>query len=64
MAEPYPSRNVKFMEENGIQHFQIAIPAHKDESVMIPPERIAAALRILLDSRNQPILVHCNKGKV
>lgn len=64
MAEPYPARNVKFMEENRIQYFQISIPAHKDESVVIPPERIAAALRILLDPRNHPILVHCNKGKV
>lgn len=52
------------MEKNGIQHFEIPIPAHKDESVVIPPERIAAALKILQDSRNHPVLVHCNKGKV
>lgn len=64
MAEPYPLKNFDFMERNGVQHFQIPIPAHKDESVVIPPERIRAALRILLDSKNRPILVHCNKGKV
>lgn len=61
---PYPLKNVDFMEKNRIQHFQIPIPAHKDESVVVPPERIAAALKILQDSRNHPILVHCNKGKV
>ena len=62
--EPYPPSNVGFMKKHGIRHFQIPIPAHKDESVVIPSERIAAALRVLQDSRNHPILVHCNKGKV
>ena len=64
VAGPYPAKIVEFIEGNGIQRFQIVIPAHKDETVVIPAQRIAAALRILSDSRNHPILVHCNKGKV
>jgi tyrosine-protein phosphatase SIW14 len=64
VEEKYPSENVEFLEENRLEHFQIPICAHKDESVVIPSERIAAALRVLLDSRNHPILIHCNKGKV
>ena len=64
VGEDYPAENVEFMEEHGIQHYQIPIPAHKDPSVVIPPKNIANALRIMLDSSNYPLLVHCNKGKV
>lgn len=60
----YPPENILFMKENGIRHFQIPIPAHKESSVIIPMERIVEALRILLDPGLHPILVHCNKGKV
>ncbi len=52
------------MENHDIQHFQIPIPAHKDPSVVIPPENIANALNIMLDPSSYPLLVHCNKGKV
>lgn len=52
------------MSENGIQHFQIPIPAHKEPSVIIPPQNIIEALKIMLDPINHPLLIHCNKGKV
>lgn len=64
VPEEYPTENVQFMRECGIQHFQIPIPAHKDPLVRIPLENIRASLRIILDSKNHPILIHCNKGKV
>lgn len=64
VGEDYPAENVVFMEENGIQHFQIPIPAHKDPSIVIPAESIAKALKIISDRSNYPLLVHCNKGKV
>lgn len=63
VPEEYPAQNVVFMKENGIQHIQIAIPAHKNESVTIPLESIANALDILRNPEQHPVLVHCNKGK-
>lgn len=64
VPEEYPAENVEFINEHGIQHFQIPIPANKDPFVTIPPQDMAAALKLLLDRRNHPILIHCNKGKV
>lgn len=64
MPEEYPPENKAFVKENGIQHFQIHISPNKDPFVTIPPKDMAAALKILLDKRNHPLLIHCNKGKV
>ncbi|KAL8681685.1 MAG: hypothetical protein Q9186_002202 [Xanthomendoza sp. 1 TL-2023] len=63
VPEEYPAENVLFMTEYGIQHVQIPIPAHKNESVTIPLENIANALDILRNPKQHPVLVHCNKGK-
>lgn len=30
----------------------------------VPDEKIVAALSVIFDVRNHPILIHCNKGKV
>ncbi|KAF2745739.1 hypothetical protein M011DRAFT_133888 [Sporormia fimetaria CBS 119925] len=51
-----------FMEENSIQHFQVHIPANKGE-VKIGACDMSRALEIVLDRRNHPLLIHCNKGK-
>ncbi|KAI4258216.1 MAG: hypothetical protein L6R42_005225 [Xanthoria sp. 1 TBL-2021] len=63
VPQEYPAENVLFMKEHGISHFQIPIPAHKNESVTIPLENIANALDILHNPERHPVLVHCNKGK-
>ncbi|KAL9636950.1 MAG: hypothetical protein Q9204_002060 [Flavoplaca sp. TL-2023a] len=63
VPQEYPAENVLFMKENGINHFQIPIPAHKNESVTIPLQNVANALDILHDTEKHPVLVHCNKGK-
>lgn len=64
MPEEYPPENTAFVKENGIKHFQIHISPNKDPFVTIPPKDMAAALKILLDRQNHPLLIHCNKGKV
>lgn len=64
VPQEYPAENVLFMKEHGISHFQIPIPAHKNESVTIPLQNIANALDILHNPERHPVLVHCNKGKV
>ncbi|MCJ1311723.1 hypothetical protein MMC25_005396 [Agyrium rufum] len=63
VPETYPMENIRFLKENGIRHFQIAIPAHKEPSDRIPIQNISKALELMLDCTNHPILVHCNKGK-
>ncbi|KAJ1929227.1 tyrosine-protein phosphatase siw14 [Tieghemiomyces parasiticus] len=63
ILEDYPVQNVKFLRENGIRLFQFGVPGNKEPFVDIPQDMIAAALATLLDRRNHPILIHCNKGK-
>jgi tyrosine-protein phosphatase SIW14 len=53
----------RFMEDNRIQHFQVHIPANKG-SIKINACEMTRALEIVLDRRNHPMLIHCNKGKV
>ena len=52
------------MEEDGIEHFRIIVPAHKNSSSVIPIEMILETLKIILNRANYPLLIHCNKGKV
>ncbi|KAK0563997.1 tyrosine-protein phosphatase siw14 [Tilletia horrida] len=63
ILEEYPSSNTTFLEENGIQFFQFGIPGNKEPFVQIPEDMISNALIAILDVRNHPMLIHCNKGK-
>ncbi|KAI8898285.1 tyrosine phosphatase family-domain-containing protein [Globomyces pollinis-pini] len=64
ILEDYPEQNVKFLEENNITLFQFGVAGNKKEPfVDIPEPTICDALTVLLDVRNHPILIHCNKGK-
>jgi len=42
---------------------QFPIEGNKEPFVYIPEEVIVKAVTELLDVRNYPILIHCNKGK-
>ncbi|KAI9780879.1 MAG: hypothetical protein M1839_006506 [Geoglossum umbratile] len=63
VPEEYPEANMAFMKANSIKHHQISMPGNKEPFVKIPPQAIKAALVVVLDRRNHPILIHCNKGK-
>ncbi|CAD6892113.1 unnamed protein product [Tilletia controversa] len=63
ILEEYPASNTTFLDENGIQFFQFGIPGNKEPFVQIPEEAISNALLAILDRRNHPMLIHCNKGK-
>ncbi|RKP09958.1 protein-tyrosine phosphatase, partial [Thamnocephalis sphaerospora] len=63
ILEEYPEQNQKFMAESGIRLFQFGVAGNKEPFVDIPEDVICAALAVLLDRRNHPILIHCNKGK-
>ena len=53
-----------FVDENGINHIRVEVPAHKNPEVVIPIDIITRVLKVMLDKSNYPLLVHCNKGKV
>ncbi|KAJ3671905.1 hypothetical protein LUZ60_007984 [Juncus effusus] len=61
--EPYPEENLEFLKSHGINLFQCGIEGHKDPHVKIPKDAITKALKVLLDIRNHPVLIHCNRGK-
>ncbi|KAI5476476.1 hypothetical protein MNV49_007723 [Pseudohyphozyma bogoriensis] len=63
VQDEYPSANNEFLEREGIKFYKFGIPGGKEPSGDIPVEKIVAALNVVFDVRNLPILVHCNKGK-
>ncbi|XP_031266646.1 tyrosine-protein phosphatase DSP1-like isoform X2 [Pistacia vera] len=61
--EPYPDSNMEFLKSNGVRLFQFGIEGHKEPFVNIPEDMIREALKVLLDVRNHPVLIHCKRGK-
>lgn len=63
IPDEYPEENVDFLQKNGIQFFQVGLSGNKEPFVKIKPSLIVEALKIVLNPQNQPILIHCNRGK-
>ena len=61
---PHSEEFLEYVEETGIQHFRIIVPAHKNPSSVIPIDILLETLKIILNPGNYPLLIHCNKGKV
>uniref|UniRef100_A0A0C9S3W7 diphosphoinositol-polyphosphate diphosphatase n=1 Tax=Wollemia nobilis TaxID=56998 RepID=A0A0C9S3W7_9CONI len=61
--EPYPEENLEFLRSHGIRLFHIGMERYKDPFVETPNDAIREALKVLLDTRNHPVLIHCEKGK-
>ncbi|PON41647.1 Protein-tyrosine phosphatase SIW14-like [Parasponia andersonii] len=61
--EPYPETNMEFLKSNGIRLFQFGIEGYKEPFVNIPEDTIREALKVVLDVRNHPVLIHCKRGK-
>ncbi|KAL3523323.1 hypothetical protein ACH5RR_016157 [Cinchona calisaya] len=61
-TEPYPEENLEFLKSNNVKLFQFGIDGTK-EPTAIPANTITEALKILIDVRNHPILIHCRRGK-
>ncbi|KAJ3099867.1 hypothetical protein HDU97_002696 [Phlyctochytrium planicorne] len=55
--------NTKFFKENGIKLVHYRIKGNKEPFGEIEQSDIADALVHVLDRRNHPMLIHCNKGK-
>ncbi|WVN89936.1 uncharacterized protein L203_105166 [Cryptococcus depauperatus CBS 7841] len=63
VLEEYPKANLEWCQTQEIQFMQFGLPGNKEPFDNIPEDVICAALVAILDRRNHPILIHCNKGK-
>nr|CCA21879.1 hypothetical protein ALNC14_080220 [Albugo laibachii Nc14] len=63
VLEEYPFANTEFNKTNRIQLLQFGVPGNKEPFVDIPEAGMLSALKAVLDIRNHPMLIHCNKGK-
>ncbi|CCD25853.2 putative tyrosine protein phosphatase SIW14 NDAI_0G00770 [Naumovozyma dairenensis CBS 421] len=63
IPEEYPQENFDFLEESNIKLFQVGMSGNKEPFVNIPSDLLTNALEIVLNPANQPILIHCNRGK-
>lgn len=63
IPEDYPEIHRQFVEEEGIKLFQLGLSGNKEPFVVISHDLVTEALKIVLDPANQPILIHCNRGK-
>ncbi|CAG7881970.1 unnamed protein product [Brassica rapa] len=61
--EPYTEENLKFLEANNIKLFQFGIEGKTDPPALMPKDTVLDALKVLVDVRNHPILIHCKAGK-
>ena len=61
--DDYSSETLEFLQENQIQSFHIRLESSKEPFKELSQELITEALLCVLDKRNHPILIHCNKGK-
>ncbi|XP_020599283.1 probable tyrosine-protein phosphatase At1g05000 [Phalaenopsis equestris] len=61
--EPYPNEMLEYVRSVGIRIFQFGIDGSKESLMSIPNDSIMGALRVLLDIRNHPVLIHCKRGK-
>ncbi|KAI3724190.1 hypothetical protein L2E82_35958 [Cichorium intybus] len=60
-TEPYPKQNLEFLNSRNIRLFQFGIDGTKEAN--IPKSIITEALKVLIDVRNHPVLIHCKRGK-
>ncbi|XP_030540758.1 tyrosine-protein phosphatase DSP3-like [Rhodamnia argentea] len=62
-TEPYPEENHNFLRSQNIRLFQFGIEGKREPFVPIPQETVTEALKVLIDVRNHPVLIHCKRGK-
>lgn len=63
VPEDYPKHLVDFYSSNGITLKSHGLEGNKWPFKGIDEAELQRALDTVLDTRNRPILIHCNKGK-
>lgn len=63
IPEEYPKSHEEFFAKEGIQLFQLGMSGNKEPFVKISSDLITEAVKLVINPENQPILIHCNRGK-
>ncbi|KAL6454332.1 SIW14 Inositol phosphatase SIW14 [Candida maltosa Xu316] len=63
IPEDYPHLQQEFIKNENIKLFQLGMSGNKEPFVKISSDLITEAIKIVLNPENQPILIHCNRGK-
>ncbi|KAL5724051.1 protein-tyrosine-phosphatase [Ranunculus cassubicifolius] len=61
--EPYLEDNSEFLRSNDIKLYQFGVQGTKEPLGEVSNETIKEGLKVLLDVRNHPVLIHCKRGK-
>ncbi|KAH7297535.1 hypothetical protein KP509_25G000700 [Ceratopteris richardii] len=61
--EAYPKVHTEFLKKHDIKLFHHGMEGTKEPFVEIPALVIKETLKVILDKRNHPVLIHCKKGK-
>ncbi|OIW27140.1 protein-tyrosine phosphatase, partial [Coniochaeta ligniaria NRRL 30616] len=61
VQKDFPPEYKPFLAENGIKHRIFDMEGTKKQS--IPIQTMSAILRLVLNPRNHPLLLHCNHGR-
>ncbi|MBD4017441.1 hypothetical protein GUI04_00080, partial [Xanthomonas citri pv. citri] len=56
--EPYPRENLEFLKAHNIRLFQFGIDGTREPSVDVLADIITEALKVLIDVRIHPVLIH------
>lgn len=62
VQKDFPQGYDTFLQRNGIKHTVFDMKGTKKQD--IPLATMKSILRVVLDRRNHPLLIHCNHGKV
>ncbi|KAK6464398.1 tyrosine phosphatase family-domain-containing protein [Scheffersomyces coipomensis] len=63
IPEDYPQLQLEFLHQENIKLFQLGMSGNKEPFVKINHDLITEAIKIVINPDNQPILIHCNRGK-
>ncbi|CEO97843.1 hypothetical protein PBRA_005957 [Plasmodiophora brassicae] len=63
VLEDYPEGNLRFLEGIGARLLKFGVAGNKEPFTDISSDVMRSALYAVLDTRNHPVLIHCNKGK-
>ena len=62
-ADAYPSENAAHFASSGVSVRCFAVEGNHEPFAGVDEQVLQQALLFALDTRNQPVLIHCNKGK-
>jgi protein-tyrosine phosphatase family protein len=62
VQKDFPADYKPFLAQSGIKHYVFDMEGTKKQA--IPIQTMNIILRLALDRRNYPLLIHCNHGRV